>query len=309
MNQAITDYPNAAFILSGGDQVNYAFDTWEWDAFFAASASTFAKYPFYMATGNHECDGAGSSWVPGNSWTQVDQTNSVVLGHYNPPQNGSAYYGGGDGTQRLAAGVGELEAKAGNYFFIYGNTLFLVLDYQDSTLGPLPAVEENWVKSVVKQNPTKWRVAVLHKSMFGYRNTNPTTGTAATWTDAFDADGIDLVLMGHDHLYARTKYYSNRAVTSPQTPGSGTTYITGASSNTDNRSARYVPNAYTLVNSTGNYGQSYVGISVSPHDLRVTTRGFMNDVLTTVENNAIITDTPRTPNLANYSFPAVPSEP
>ena len=29
------------------------------------------------------------------------------------------------------------------------------------------------MKSVVKQNPTKWRVAVMHKSLFGYRMATP----------------------------------------------------------------------------------------------------------------------------------------
>ena len=206
----------------------------------------------------------------------------------------------------MTSGVDALEAMAGNYYFIYGDTLFLVLDYQDSSLGTLVTTEQNWVKSVVKQNHTKWRVAVLHKSLFAYRNTNPTKGIAANWTDTFDAAGIDLVLMGHDHLYVRTKYYGSRAVTNPQTPGSGTTYITGASSNTDNRSDHYTPNAYTLVYSTGDYGQAYVDIAISPDDMRVTTRGFQNGELTTVEDNAVITTAPRTPALATYSFPAVP---
>ena len=306
LNPAVSDYPNAAFILSGGDQVNYVIDTWEWDAFFASGASVFAKYPFYMTIGNHECDGAGNDWAPGDSWTPVDQTDSEELGHFNPPQNGAAFYGGGTGRQPMTSGVDALEATAGNYYFIYGDTLFLVLDYQDSTLGTLTATEQNWVKSVVKQNPTRWRVAVLHKSLFGYRNTNPTTGTARKWTDAFDAAGIDLVLMGHDHLYVRTKYYSNGAVTSPQTPGSGTTYITGASANTDNRSDYYTPNAYTLVNSTGYYGQAYVDIAVSPSAIKVTTRGYQDGAVTTVEKNALITDMPRTPNLGSYLYPAAP---
>ena len=49
----------------------------------------------------------------------------------------------------------EVEAMAGNYYFIYGDTLFLVLDYQDSTLGELTAVQQDWIKSVVAQNPAR----------------------------------------------------------------------------------------------------------------------------------------------------------
>lgn len=34
LTQATEDFPDAAFIMSGGDQVNFGFDTWEWDSFF-----------------------------------------------------------------------------------------------------------------------------------------------------------------------------------------------------------------------------------------------------------------------------------
>jgi len=88
--------------------------------------------------------------------------------------------------------------------------------------------------------------------------------------------------MGHDDRCARTKYYGRRHVTDPQTPRSETTYITGASGNTDNQSSRYVPSKYTAVNSTGNYGQAYVDIAITPDDIRVATRGLQNaSVLTT----------------------------
>lgn len=309
LDRATGDYPDAAFILSGGDQVNYGIDTWEWDAFFASSQDVFSKYPLYLSTGNHECDGAGNEWtVSGGDWTPVDQSCSAVLGRYNPPENGAAYYGGGDGTERMTSGVARLEAMAGNYYFIYGDTLFLVLDYQDSTLGELTAVQQDWIKSVVAQNPTRWRVAMMHKTLFGYRVSNPSAGVYRSWTDTFDEAGIDLVLMGHDHVYARTKYYADGAVTESQTPGSGTTYITGASANTDNRSDRYVEKPYTLVHSTTDYGRAYVAVTVSPDGICVTTRGIENDGETTVENNALVTDAPRTYDLSGWTYPEVPEE-
>ena len=305
LDRATGDYPDAAFILSGGDQVNYGIDTWEWDAFFASSQDVFSKYPFYLSTGNHECDGA-NKW--GGDWTPVDQSCSAVLGRYNPPENGAAYYGGGDGTERMTSGVARLEATAGNYYFIYGDTLFLVLDYQDSTLGELTAVQQAWIKSVVAQNPTKWRVAVMHKTLFGYRVSDPSTGVYRTWSDTFDKAGIDLVLMGHDHVYARTKYYADGTVTESQAPGSGTTYITGASGNTDNRSDWYVEKPYTLVHSTTDYGRAYVAITISPDEIRVTTKGLENGTETTVENNALVTTAPRTYDLSGWTYPEVPEE-
>ena len=310
LERAVSDYPDAAFLMSGGDQVNYGFDTWEWDAFFESGSDIFSRYPLYLSTGNHECDGAGNEWTEsGSDWTPVDQSCSAVLGRYNPPENGAAYYGGGEsGTERMTSGVTKMEAMAGNYYFIYGDTLFLVLDYQDSTLGELTEAQQDWVRSVVKNNPTKWRVAVMHKTLFGYRVSDPTTGVYRSWSDTFDDAGIDLVLMGHDHVYARTKYYADGAVTESQQPGSGTTYITGASANTDNRSGNYSENAYTLVHSSEDYGRAYVAISISPDEIRVTTKGIQNGQITTVEDNALVTDTPRTYDLSDWEYPEVPEE-
>ncbi len=310
LGRAVSDYPDAAFLISGGDQVNYGFDTWEWDAFFESGKDIFSGYPLYLSTGNHECDGAGNEWTEsGDDWTPVDQSCSAVLDRYNPPENGAAYYGGGEsGTERMTSGVTKMEAMAGNYYFIYGDTLFLVLDYQDSTLGELSEVQQDWVRSVVKNNPTKWRVAVMHKTLFGYRVSDPTTGVYRSWSDTFDEAGIDLVLMGHDHVYARTKYYADGAVTESQQPGSGTTYITGASANTDNRSGNYSENTYTLVHSSEDYGRAYVAISISPDEIRVTTKGIQNGQITTVEDNAFVTDTPRTYDLSDWEYPKVPEE-
>ena len=79
----------------------------------------------------------------------------------------------------------------------------MMMDYQDQSSASQIKAQQDWMKSVVKQNPTKWRVAVIHKSLFGYRMANP----VASWTTAFDEAGIDVVLAGHDHIYVRTKLY------------------------------------------------------------------------------------------------------
>ena len=107
LEQAFTDFPDASFILSSGDQISYAFDTSQWDAFFEGNADKFARVPLYLAVGNHEYDGAGNKWAPNNSWDSVDPTLQNLLGRYNPPKNGASFYGGGDGTERMVSGLDE----------------------------------------------------------------------------------------------------------------------------------------------------------------------------------------------------------
>jgi len=306
LQQALLESPNASFVLSSGDQVNYGFDTWEWDAFFEANADTYSHVPLYMVTGNHEYDGAGNSWAPNNSWAPVDPTLRNLFGRYNPPQNGAAYYGGGDGTERMVAGLDKAQFGAGNYYFVYGDTLFLMMDYQDQSSSAQIKAQQDWMKSVVKQNPTKWRVAVLHKSLFGYRMANPVT----SWTNAFDEAGVDLVLMGHDHVYVRTKLYANGGNIDPQAYGDGTTYITNYSANNDRRGAYFTKDPDTVAYvDVRPIGPGYANISISPSEIRVTSKGFdANGTLVVGDDDALITNSPRTPNLSAWTYPAVPQD-
>lgn len=309
LNQAFDDFPNASFILSSGDQVTYGFDNWEWDGFFESNADTLARVPLYMGTGNHEYDGAGNSWAPSSSWDPVDPTLQNLFGRYNPPKNGASFYGGGDGTERMVAGIDKMQFASSNYYFVYGDTLFLMMDYQDQSSASQIKAQQDWMKSVVKQNPTKWRVAVMHKSLFGYRMTSP----VASWTNAFDEAGVDVVLMGHDHLYLRTKLYANGAVNEPQTYGGGTTYITSYSGNNDRRGPYYDPAKnnpdYAAYVDVRAIGPGFSNISISPNEIRVTSKGFdSNGTLVTGDSNALVTDTPRTPNLSAWNYPPVPQD-
>ena len=307
LEQAFTDFPDAAFILSSGDQISYAFDTSQWDAFFEGNADKFARMPLYMGTGNHEYDGAGNSWA-NDSWDSVDPILQNLLGRYNPPKNGASFYGGGDGTERMVAGVDKMQFESSNYYFVYGDTLFMMMDYQDQSDKAQIKAQQDWMKSVVKQNPTKWRVAIIHKSLFGYRMESP----VSTWTDAFDEAGVDLVLMGHDHLYARTMYANGEKIEA-ENYGDGTTYITSYSGNNDRRGPYFVTNnrdeskfAYVDIRAIG---PGFSNISISPDEIKVTSKGFnTSGDLVFGDEDVLVTNKPRTPNLSAWSYPAVPAD-
>jgi 3',5'-cyclic AMP phosphodiesterase CpdA len=48
-----------------------------------------------------------------------------------------------------------------------------------------------------------WRVAVFHHPIFSPATNRDNREFRATWKPVFDRFGIDLVLQGHDHTYAR----------------------------------------------------------------------------------------------------------
>ena len=299
LRKGLEDHPEAEMILSLGDQVNYAFDTWEWDAFFEANQKTFCGLPLYMGVGNHEFDGAGNEWVPGASWDPVDPTLRNLYGRYNPPQNGAGFYGGGDGTQPIASGMDALMYEAGNYFFTYKDTLFLFTDFKDQATDKWQADQQAWIRSVVKQNPARWRVLVLHKSLFGYRMDAP----VPDWTEAMDDAGIDLVLMGHDHVYLRTKPYSRGQYVDM---GKGTVYLTNASGNQDRRGDRLASKdpANVAFMMAQPVGPAYTYITITNDEIRVTSKAYDEQgQLLTLEENALVSNSPREYDLSAYQFP------
>lgn len=124
----------------------------------------------------------------------------------------------------------------GNYYFVRGETLFIVLN--SNITPPYDALEE-YVAEVVKEHPdVKWRILAQHYSPYSsvrkYQETNSSSIRKYLARLSID-NGIDLVLAGHEHVYARSAivnrdcetlndyhYQPGDSVTNPE----GTLYVT-----------------------------------------------------------------------------------
>ena len=85
----------------------------------------------------------------------------------------------------------------------------------------------------------------------------------------------------------------------------GTTYITNSPA-TNAMGYFYSPRDYTEV-AFDEFGSSYAGISITPDEIRITAKGHDSkngDMLTVQDDNALITNKPRTPNLDSYEYPS-----
>jgi hypothetical protein len=187
--QIMTDnFPEAAFMLSAGDQVELPASEAQWAGFFCPEPLTFL--PIAPAIGSHDefCDG------------KISSTGHVTnfRYHFNLP-NESATYG--------------VTAAGGDYYFLYGETLFVVLNMNvenslDSEESITCAGHIAFMNRVVCAFPrVKWRIVLFHYSMYspGYRATAPLlTGIRDAMYPAIDRLGIDVVLMGHEHVFGRT---------------------------------------------------------------------------------------------------------
>jgi hypothetical protein len=89
------EFSDAAFIMSGGDQVDTATNEDQYTKFFAPAALT--SLPIAPAVGNHEGSAVNFNY------------------HYNLPNESSTY---------------GVNSAAGDYYFTYGNALFIVLNME-----------------------------------------------------------------------------------------------------------------------------------------------------------------------------------
>lgn len=119
--------------------------------------------------------------------------------HYNNP---NAFDTGG---YRNTAKYTEGKTAAGtDYYYTYGNTLFIVLDTNNYNC----ATHENVMRKAIKENPNvKWKVVMFHQDIYGsgYDHSDSDGMVLRTQlTPLMDKYDIDVVLQGHDHTYSRT---------------------------------------------------------------------------------------------------------
>lgn len=209
MQQAMKLSPNAAFLLSAGDQINQSGATKEEDK--KTRESEYAGYlypdvfrtlPIASTIGNHDMAGADYSI------------------HFNNPN---------DEDNLGATNAGS------DYYFSYGDVLFISLNSNNRN----QEEHRSLMTKAVQSNPdAKWKVVIFHSDIYGSGQPHADTDAAtnriifAPLMDEFD---IDVCLTGHDHTYSRSYQIldgnvidydiSDGSVTNPE----GTLYITTGS--------------------------------------------------------------------------------
>ena len=182
--EALRDYPDAAFLVHGGDIVDSGRDPEQWRDMLAHARPYMMSIPTLPASGNH------SYW----SWA-VGECSHIDAQHFHidlPPQ----------------------DTTHGIYYAVeYGDTLFLVLNSGD-TVEPGAALTANqlaWVEAELAATEKRWRLAVIHNPLYspGKYGSHPernreALGLRAQLGGLFDRYGVQLCMCGHDHLYMRT---------------------------------------------------------------------------------------------------------
>lgn len=200
LNKIKYHFPDTSFLVSLGDQVNDFDDGEEYDAFLNQGA--LYSLSLVPVKGNHDMGGPQFSE------------------HFALPNQSALGTCDDDGD--------------GDYWFVRGNALFLVLDTMDASKW---SEHKEFIASAVEANPDcKWRIVFSHYSPYnGYEeyleNAQNIRPYFLEFTDAYD---IDLVMCGHDHFYTRTYFIqadgSYMEYDSPAVDPEGTMYLTLSSS-------------------------------------------------------------------------------
>ncbi len=165
------DHPDLSFIVSAGDQVNKTGKPKEEEFAGYLNADALKFLPVATTIGNH------------------DSLTADYKAHFNTPNQ---------------TGNGETKA-GGDYYYSYGNALFIVLNTNNYNV----AEHEKSIEQAVKSDPkAAWRIVCIHQDIYGSgKDHSETDGMIlrTQLTPIIDKYDIDVVLQGHDHTYSRSK--------------------------------------------------------------------------------------------------------
>ncbi len=175
LNKAMKENPDVSFMVSAGDQVNTNNNEAQYAGYLGANA--LKSLPVATTIGNHDSGSPQYSYHYNNPNTQENAGDDYTAG-------------------KTAAGT--------DYYYTYGNVLFIILDTNNYNC----ATHENVIKKAVEENQdAKWRVVMFHQDIYGSGADHSDSDGMVLRTQItplMDKYDIDVVLQGHDHTYSRT---------------------------------------------------------------------------------------------------------
>jgi len=171
MKDAFKNYPATQFVMHGGDVVDTGSSLNEWNQFWKASSIYGASIPSGLTMGNHDVKGEGKE---------------IFAKGMGFPNNGP------DGQKQYT------------YSFDSGETHFIVLNSEASEEDMKKQAE--WLRKDIESSKQKWKIAMFHRPAY---HTEAGRESLVEYTQTYFAPileelEVDLVLVGHDHVYAHT---------------------------------------------------------------------------------------------------------
>jgi len=221
IRQSYAAAPDARFMIHAGDLVSNGHNDTQWGEWFRAGGWIHAMVPSVPAAGNHEYDPLTAS----EEKEDVQHLSVFWRPQFALPENGVE---------------GQEET---NYYIDYQGARIVVLNSNEQR-----EEQAKWLAGVLGDNPSPWTIVTFHHPIFSSGKDRDNAALRDLWKPVFDRYGVDLVLQGHDHTYARGRTYA-QATNAPvganvRDSSTGTVYVVSVSG----------PKMYTL---NRNYWRRY----------------------------------------------------
>ncbi|WP_257668805.1 purple acid phosphatase family protein [Parapedobacter tibetensis] len=178
IRQAFRQQPDARFIVHAGDLINRANSDSEWGEWHYGAGFIHSMIPAVPTPGNHE-------------HFRDEQERLTLDPHWNTqfalPANGPQ-------------GFNEV------YYVDYQNVRIISLNSQFIMLDEAAQeLQLRWLEDVLKDNPQQWTFVAMHHPVYSTSKKRDNPPLRERFKPLFDRYGVDLVMQGHDHTYARGK--------------------------------------------------------------------------------------------------------
>lgn len=173
VRKAYETAPDARLVIHAGDLINNFDRDEQWGEWHEGSSWLHRSVPAMPVPGNHEHGRGGE----GKRRITVNWRPQFTL-----PLNGA------DGLEET------------NYFVDFQGVRFVALNSNDR-------LEEQaaWLDRLLERNPNRWTIVFFHHPIYSGARGRDNKEVRDAWQPVFDRRGVDLVLNGHDHVYARTR--------------------------------------------------------------------------------------------------------
>jgi hypothetical protein len=182
IREAMRHAPDARLALYAGDLVSGGDgeDDNEWAEWFEANDPLTTSMVVAPAPGNHEYF---------EEFEDTPQERRVLGAHWP--------------LQFALPGNGADEAKETTYWFDYQDVRVAVIDGTSALdLGTAEA-QARWLDGVLADNPLRWSIVLTHQPFHSPREGRDNVLMREHLLPVIKRHGVDLVLQGHDHTYAR----------------------------------------------------------------------------------------------------------
>ena len=165
--------PNASFAIHAGDLINQAHRDMEWAQWFKSGGWIHSQWAGVPVLGNHEI-------------ASLSEDTKVISLLWRPqftlPPSPTL-------PEKLQETV---------YTFDYQGLRVIVLNSMIDT-----EIQTDYLEQQLKRPGAKWKVVTCHYSIFSPAKGRDFPYARKAWKPLLDQYGVDLVLQGHDHTYAR----------------------------------------------------------------------------------------------------------